>query len=84
MSTPGEQLEARVWLEAACPDISAQQRDEFFTAVDAYYDKHPIAARCPDTVGILREDDRAFTAILREALSREHPEDAPETGAPGA
>lgn len=76
MSTPGEQLEALVWLEAAHPDISAQQRAEFFAAVDVYYDEHPIASRGPDTIGILHEDDRAFTVILREVLSTESFESA--------
>ncbi|MGO2586275.1 MAG: hypothetical protein ACTH9F_13120 [Brachybacterium tyrofermentans] len=81
MSTPGEQLEALVWLEAAHTDISAQQRDEFFAAVDVYYDEHPIASRGPDTIGILHEDDHAFAAILREVLGRKRSAAAPDADA---
>lgn len=68
MSTLSERLEAEIWLETASPDLSAAQRDAFFAAVDAYYCEHPTADRDPDALAALREDDLAFSGILREIL----------------
>lgn len=73
MSTPSERLEATVWIDSTFLDIPVGQREEFFAAADAYYDAHPVAARCPDTLGILHQDDRAFTEILRCVLGEDHP-----------
>lgn len=78
MSTTSEHLEATVWLESRHPDISDEQRIAFFTAVDAYYAKHPVTSRGPDPLDILREDDRAFAAILYSITG----EDLPPTTSP--
>lgn len=72
MSTPSEHLEATVWLESTYPDIPPRLRTEFVTAVDAYYAEHPITGRCPDTIEILHQDDRAFTEILRVLLNEQY------------
>ncbi|MGP5641559.1 hypothetical protein ACTXPS_19230 [Brachybacterium tyrofermentans] len=69
MGTPGERLEAEIWLETIGPDLSAEQWDAFFYAVDEYYDEHPIADRGPDFLATLRNDDRAFALILDEVIN---------------
>lgn len=71
MSTPSERLEAEVWLDTTRPDLSADQQDAFFAAVDEYYDEHPTADRGSDFLAMLREDDRAFAHTLDAILTGE-------------
>lgn len=73
MSTPSERLEATVWLDATYPDLPTEQRANFYTAVDEYYEQHPIADRCPHTLAILKQDDHAFAEILRSIRADQHP-----------
>lgn len=71
MSTPSERLEAEIWLEAHFPDVAPELKDRFFAGVDEYYSQYPTADRRPDIATILREDDEAFTLILRAVLSED-------------
>ncbi|MGP5080043.1 hypothetical protein ACTXKZ_18515 [Brachybacterium alimentarium] len=71
MSTPSERLEAEIWLEANSPEVAPEAKDRFFVAVHEYYTQYPTADRRPDIAAILREDDEAFTLILRAVLSED-------------
>lgn len=76
MSTPGERLEATVWLDARYPDLPEAERTAFYAAVDEYYAQYPIADRRPHALDILRQDDRVFAEFVDSILGREHPADA--------
>lgn len=69
MTEASEWLEAEIWLDTTSPDLSADQRDAFFHAVDRYYDQYPTADRGPDFLATLRQDDEAFALILSEILT---------------
>jgi len=69
VSTPSERLEAEIWLETASPDISTEQQDAFFVAVDEYYAQYPTADRGEDFLATLREDGHAFALILAEIVT---------------
>lgn len=64
MSTPSERLEAEIWLEESGQHLSDLQRQEFFVHIDTYYQQNPTAARGSDVLGVLRDDDAAFSGIL--------------------
>lgn len=53
--------------------MPAGQRADFVTAVIACYGEHPVAERRPDTLGIVRQDDRVFAEILRSILGEDLP-----------
>lgn len=78
MSTPSERLEAQIWLEANFPEVAPELKDRFFAGVHEYYTQYPTADRRPDIATILREDNEAFTLILRAVLSGD---DAPAPAA---
>lgn len=70
MSTPSERLEAEIWLDGTCKDLTDEQRESFFTHVDAYYRQNPTADRGTDVLRVLEEDDRAFARILAAVCSQ--------------
>lgn len=80
MSTTSKHLEAAIWLESTFPDIPARQRSDFFSAVDVYYEAHPVAQRHSGPLGIIRQDDRVFTEIIHSILD----EDPPSATSPSA
>lgn len=84
MSTPSERLEAEIWLEAHFPDVAPKLKDRFFAGVHEYYTQYPTADRRPDIATILREDDEAFTLILRAVLSADDSRAPADLTAPSA
>lgn len=71
MCTPSERLEAEIWIEANSSDMAPEVKERFFAGVHEYYTQYPIADRRPDVAAILREDDEAFTLILRTVLAED-------------
>lgn len=64
MSTPSERLEAEIWLDGAPVVLSDEQRETFFTRIDAYYRQNPTAHRGTDVLAVLEDDNHAFARIL--------------------
>jgi len=73
VSTASERIEATVWLESNGPDITPQQRPEFFSAADSYYEENPVAERSTDPLGCITQDERVFAGILRKVLGEAPP-----------
>ncbi|MGO2311771.1 MAG: hypothetical protein ACTH6N_04055 [Brachybacterium tyrofermentans] len=73
VSTAGERIEATVWLESNSPDLTSQQRANFLSAVDTYYEEDPVAERTAGPLGCIRQDERKFAEILRKVLGEVPP-----------
>lgn len=73
MSIQGERLEATIWLETTFPDIPQQQREQFFAAVEAHYEQHPVVERPAHALENLQQHERTFAEILRNVLDEDPP-----------